>query len=142
MQQRDWSTRPYKRKAGGVCTSPPGQYRHQLPHEIENAPGPHVAQRRQSQRVQIVSANEGSGRQQPPSVTIVPFLATSLKGRITGSVVTRANLEFVVDIFSRQILEIVGEEQMMPKRAPKKPENTRACSRPIKVPTTPRCCCG
>lgn len=104
MQQRDWSARSYKRKAGAVCTSP-RQYRHQLLHETKTLLGRMLHNDARS-TVQIVS-KRGLGKAATTFREIVPCSCYLFEREDHGSVVTRANLEFVVDIFSRQILEML-----------------------------------
>lgn len=105
MRQRDWSTRSYKQKAGGVRTSP-GRYRHQLPHEFEKRLDSMMRTLPKSVRVVVPRGLGKASTTTRVLREIVPCTTLYLLDKSSHRVVVaRLAIQLVVDAFSRQILE-------------------------------------
>lgn len=105
MRQRDWSTRPNKRRTGGVHVSP-GPYRHELPHEIETCLDNMVHTARRSAMQIIGPRGLGKAATTIPVLHHFGYLNLYVLEKSGHRVVwVRPMFHVVVDAFSRLILE-------------------------------------
>ena len=104
MRKRNWSAHSYKRKAGGVHTSP-GQYRHQLPHEFEKRLDSIMHALPKSVRVVVPRGLGKASTTNRVLREIAPCATLYLLDKSSHRVVeARLAIQFVVDAFSRQVL--------------------------------------